>query len=121
MSIATEAERRMSTFNAQDLADTAWAFASVSLLDEKLFSSVVLEAEPRASEFNTSNLARLHQCMLSSRITKLRQRLSPSLAKRCLDAWQAAESRPCSLQQKVVAALAKLSSDVQQDFVTEQG
>ena len=47
----------MSVFNAQDLANTAWAFATVNLLDEKLFRALAREAERRVSEFNAQNLA----------------------------------------------------------------
>ena len=36
--LARAAERWMSEFNAQDLANTAWAFATENLLDKKLFA-----------------------------------------------------------------------------------
>jgi len=35
--LAKEAELRVSEFNTQEISDTAWAFARVNQLDEKLF------------------------------------------------------------------------------------
>ena len=42
----------MSEFNAQDLASTAWAFASLGQLEEKLFVALGKAAEQRLGEFN---------------------------------------------------------------------
>ena len=39
-SLAREAERRASELNAQELANTAWAFAKVGQQDEQLFKAV---------------------------------------------------------------------------------
>jgi len=55
--LAREAERRVSEFNAQGLANTAWAFATVRLRDEKLFMALAREAERRVSELNAQSLA----------------------------------------------------------------
>ena len=57
--MAREAERRVSEFNAQELANTAWAFAAVNLLDKKLFRTLVREAGRRVSEFNAQDLTNM--------------------------------------------------------------
>ena len=50
--MALEAEVRVSEFNAQDSATTAWAFTLLGQHDEKPFTALALEAEVRVSEFN---------------------------------------------------------------------
>ena len=50
--LAKEAERVVSEFNAQGLANTVWACATVNLVDEKLFMALAREVERRASELN---------------------------------------------------------------------
>ena len=56
---ARETERRVSEFNAQDIANTVWAFAKVKLLDEKLFAALAREAERRVRELNAQDLANM--------------------------------------------------------------
>ena len=51
------AERRLSEFNAQELANTAWAFATVNYRDEKLCAALAIAAERRLSEFNVQAVA----------------------------------------------------------------
>jgi len=43
--LAREMELRVSEFNAQDVSSTAWAFAMLDLLEEKLFSALARAAE----------------------------------------------------------------------------
>ena len=50
--MARAAERRMSDFNSQDLANMTWAFATVKLPDEKLFMASARATERRVSDFN---------------------------------------------------------------------
>ena len=45
------AERRLDQFNAQGLANTAWAFATVGQKDELLFKSLAKMAERRLDHF----------------------------------------------------------------------
>ena len=111
----------MSELHAQNFANTAWAFATVNLLDEKLFRALASEVERRVSEFNAKYLSQLHQWVLSHRIAGLPEPLSLSLRNRCFDAFRSVQSCPSHLQRNVVAVLAKLSSDVQLEFVTEEG
>ncbi len=54
--LAREAERWVSEFSAQALANTAWAFAKVKLSYEKLFIALAREAERRVNEFNAQDL-----------------------------------------------------------------
>ena len=51
------AERRLDEFNAQNLANTAWAFATVGHQDEQLFKALTKMAERRLDEFNAQELA----------------------------------------------------------------
>ena len=44
-------------FNAQELANTSWAFARVNLSDENLFAAVARAAERRVHKFNVQNLS----------------------------------------------------------------
>ena len=55
--LAKMAERRLDQFNAQDLANTAWAFATVGQQDEQLFKALARMAERRLDEFNAQELA----------------------------------------------------------------
>ena len=43
---------QVSEFNAQQIGNTAWAFATLGQLDEALFAAVAREAKLRMSEFN---------------------------------------------------------------------
>ena len=49
---ARAAKQRMSDFKEQELANIAWAFASVGQLDVPLFTALAREAERRAGDFN---------------------------------------------------------------------
>ena len=51
------AEQRVSEFNAQELANTAWAFATVGQSDTKLVATLARAAEWRVRKFNTQELA----------------------------------------------------------------
>ena len=50
--LARAAERRLSEFNPQDVANIAWAFATVNYRDEKLFAALARAVERRLREFN---------------------------------------------------------------------
>ena len=50
--LARAAERRISDFNPQNAANTAWAFATVKYRDDKLFAALARAEERRLSEFN---------------------------------------------------------------------
>ena len=47
----------MSEFNAQDLAKTAWAFATAGRSDAALFGALAQAAAEKLSEFNAQELA----------------------------------------------------------------
>ena len=51
------AAERLSDSNPQDVANTAWAFATVSYQDEKLFAALTIAAEQQLSEFNVQEVA----------------------------------------------------------------
>ena len=47
----------MKDFNSQDLANTAWAFATVGHKDERLYSTLAAAAQQRMRDFNSQELA----------------------------------------------------------------
>ena len=55
--VARAAERRVADFNAQDLANTAWAFATAGHKDAQLFSALARAAERRVEDFNAQAIA----------------------------------------------------------------
>ena len=55
--LATSAERRLSDFNALDVANTAWASATVDYRDEQFFAVLARAAERRLSEINAQDVA----------------------------------------------------------------
>ena len=50
--LARAAEPRLGEFKAQELVNTAWAFATAGQLDEALFVALARAARPRLGEFN---------------------------------------------------------------------
>ena len=48
-----------SSWKHQNLANTAWAFATVGHKDERLFSTLAAAAERRMRDFNSQNLANI--------------------------------------------------------------
>ena len=55
--LATAAERRMSNFNSQGLANAAWAFATTGRSDPQLFIVLARASEQRIGEVSAQNLA----------------------------------------------------------------
>ena len=55
--MATVAEQHMGDFNVQELANTAWAFATAGQNDALLFAALATAAERRMGDFNVQNLA----------------------------------------------------------------
>ena len=51
------AERRVGDLNAQELANTAWAFATADQSDQLVFAALARAAEWRVGEFNAQELA----------------------------------------------------------------
>ena len=58
VALARTAERRLGDLGAQDLANTAWAFATSSQCDVQLFSKFALVAERHLCDFSTLELAK---------------------------------------------------------------
>ena len=56
LQVAKMAEQRLDEFNAQELANTAWAFATVGQEDEQLFKALAEMAEQRLDDFNAQGL-----------------------------------------------------------------
>ena len=54
--MARAAERRLGDFNVQELASTAWAFATAGQSDVQLFTALARAAERRQGDFNVQEL-----------------------------------------------------------------
>ena len=52
MVLAREADRRLGDLSLQNLANTAWAFATSGQADAQLFLALAREAERRLVDFN---------------------------------------------------------------------
>ena len=52
MVLAREAERRLDDFQPQELANTAWAFATLGQADAQLFMALASEAAWRLGDMN---------------------------------------------------------------------
>ena len=57
--LARAAERRLSEFRTQNIASTAWAFATMKEPHEKLFAALARAAERGLSEFNGQDIANI--------------------------------------------------------------
>ena len=60
------AEWRLDQFDAQGLANMAWAFAKVGQQDEQLFKAVAKMAERRLDQFNAQDLANMAWALTDS-------------------------------------------------------
>ena len=54
--LAAAAEHRIAEFKLQELANTAWAFATTGHLDLQLLAALAKTAEQRVGEFNAQDL-----------------------------------------------------------------
>ena len=55
--LAKAAERRIGDFNAEDVANTAWAFATAGFPNEELFAVLAKAASRRIGDFATQDVA----------------------------------------------------------------
>ena len=55
--LATVAEHHIGDFNMQELANTAWAFATAGQNDALLFAALATAAERQMGDFDVQNLA----------------------------------------------------------------
>ena len=64
--ISKEAKQHLDQFNAQDLANTAWAFAKVGQQDGQLFKALAKMAKRRLDQFNAQELANMAWALTDS-------------------------------------------------------
>ena len=55
--LAVAAEQRLSEFKAQEIANTAWAFATMNHAHKQLFAALARAVERQLSEFNARDVA----------------------------------------------------------------
>ena len=72
------AERRLSEFNPQNVANTAWAFATVNYRDENLFASLTIVAEWRIGSINPKSVTKT--AWASATVSCLDEKLFADLA-----------------------------------------
>ena len=74
----------MGEFNAQELANMAWAFATGNYGDEKVFAALARAAERRLSELNPQELAKtvLEIATVNYRDEKLLEALAIAVERR---------------------------------------
>ena len=88
--IAEEATQCLDQFNAQDFANTAWAFATVGQKDEQFFKVLARMAEWRLDKFNLQALA--NTAWAFARVGQQDEQLFKALARmaeQCLDQFNA--------------------------------
>lgn len=66
--MAAAAERRLHLFSAQNLANTAWAFATAQVAAPALMGAVARAAERRLGEFNPQNVANTAWAFATARV-----------------------------------------------------
>ena len=64
--LAKMAGRHLDKFRAQELANTAWALATVGQQDEQLFKVLARMAEQRLDKFNSQGLANMAWALTDS-------------------------------------------------------
>ena len=76
--MARVAEQRLGKFNAQELANTVWAFVTVDQQDEQLFKAVAKMAERRLDHFIAQDLANTAWALTDSAALHARELLKRS-------------------------------------------
>jgi len=76
------AERRLSEFNSQDVANTAWSYATVNYQEEKQCAVLAVAAEWQLSNFNPQHVANLAWAFATVNYRDLRLFAAPAMAAR---------------------------------------
>ena len=82
--LARAAERQLSDFTPQEVANTAWVFATVNHRDEKLVAALAMVAEWRLSEFDpqaVANMAWAFATLARVAVAHQREKLFAALAR----------------------------------------
>ena len=78
--LARAAELRLGDFKVQDLANTAWAFATASQQDAPLFAALARAAKLRLCDFEVQGLANLAWAFATANTLKASQQDSQLFA-----------------------------------------
>jgi hypothetical protein len=110
------------SFNAQDLSNTAWAFA-VSNADAPLLfnNAFIKELTDAWNEFNAEELRQLYQWHLWQTMEKSLSGLPDSLRDKCYQAFLAADTTSSSLQKDVVSELDSMGFSPIEEYTTTSG
>lgn len=57
--ISAQSIRRITEFNAQNLSNTSWAYATRGVPDSTLLDAIAAEAIPKISQFTPQNLSNM--------------------------------------------------------------
>ena len=77
----------MGDFNSQELANTAWAFATASHKDEGLFTALAVAAEQRMWDFNSQDLANTAFARVSHKDERLPRGLAAAAERGDFNVW----------------------------------
>ena len=121
--VARVSQQCVSQFNAQDLANTAWAFAAADRPAPALFGGDAFVQRCAAERgFGAKDLYQLHQWQLwQEERGAAWPPLPPELAQRCRATFSSREGAPSKLQRDVVASLRALGLAPQEEVRTPQG
>ena len=127
--VAGAATRSMSGFNPQNLANTAWAFATADVEHPALSAQLKLAITSsllRAPEsWDVAKLSQVHQWQLCLMLdagtgSSHAHLLGDELRRRCCDAMQDAATHPSQLQRSVGAVVDEIHPGFEQETIEQQ-
>eukprot|EP00316_Scyphosphaera_apsteinii_P000006 CAMPEP_0119299846 /NCGR_PEP_ID=MMETSP1333-20130426/1875_1 /TAXON_ID=418940 /ORGANISM="Scyphosphaera apsteinii, Strain RCC1455" /LENGTH=230 /DNA_ID=CAMNT_0007301417 /DNA_START=511 /DNA_END=1203 /DNA_ORIENTATION=+ len=118
--LAVASTTHVGNFNSQDLANTAWAFATVDHASPALFD-VQFAHRCEAEICDDTHLAQMHQWFLWRAEQGLPSLVSSLFIQRCHDTFVKSPTSPSCFQHEVGAALASLGILCKQEVATAQG
>jgi len=109
-------------FNSQSNSNIAWAYAVANVSAPSLFNDDFINAcQEKKYESTLEGLSQLHQWHLWQEELKSNIRLSPSLRKKCYDAFISAATQSSALQDDVTLELISIGLQPKEEFLTERG
>ena len=112
---------RLSGFDPQGLANTAWAFAVLDHPSEALFCDRFVDCCAQANVCDAAYLFQLHQWQLWREERAAQPQLPPSFRERCAIAFASARGAPSGLQRQVHASLKLLDPRAEEERRSSMG
>ena len=109
-------------FNAQNLANVAWAYSVANVDAPSVFNNEFLTAcLKKENDLNIENLCQLHQWQLWQDEIKSDIRLPESFQMKCYEAFVSEDSRQSRFQDDVVSSLSSMGLQPQEEVLMESG